>query len=115
MIQTTAGDSIMKLTVITLTLLASTPTFAAPLTEYQKNAGCSIVDGQLYCPSPGTGLCWQRGHNPYLNPNKPARAVEAYPGSFADKPGTIVPKDWGKDCSRSSCSDIQKAHTDENE
>jgi TPR repeat protein len=37
------------------------------VTRNQAKAGCSYVDGQLACPGPGTGLCWAKGHNPWLD------------------------------------------------
>src|SRR4029077_17306277 len=43
------------------------------VSENQREAGCCVND-DLACASPGTGLCWEKGHNPWLD--EPASAVE---------------------------------------
>jgi hypothetical protein len=51
----------------------------------QKQWGCKCMsDDYLYCPSPGTGLCWQKGHDPRLN-QKP-RAIEPSRGQCTREP-----------------------------
>jgi hypothetical protein len=51
------------------------PAFAAPhLNANQKAAGCSILDGHVFCSSPGTGMCWKQGHDPNLG--QPAEAID---------------------------------------
>jgi hypothetical protein len=47
------------------------------LNANQKADGCSIHEWQVFCPSPGTGMCWKKGHNPYLG--QPAEAVALDP------------------------------------
>ena len=37
------------------------------LTPNQVFAGCTYDGGILNCPGPGTGMCWAKGHNPYLD------------------------------------------------
>jgi hypothetical protein len=64
----------VRQTIVAVMLLAVTPVFAAThLNANQKKVGCSIVDGRVFCPSPGTGMCWLKGHNPSLG--QPARAI----------------------------------------
>jgi hypothetical protein len=46
----------------------------ARLNANQKAAGCSILYWQVFCPSPGTGMCWKRGHNPNLG--QPAESLD---------------------------------------
>ena len=46
---------------------SKTPVGPVWLNENQRQAGCSILDtNELFCPSPGTGMAWKEGHNPWL-------------------------------------------------
>ena len=47
----------------------------ANLSEDQARAGCSWVNGKLFCESPGTGMCWAKGHDP-LKGESPARSID---------------------------------------
>jgi hypothetical protein len=51
------------------------------LTPAQREFGCSIMGPPnvsvpiILCPSPGTGLCWIKGHNPYFDRNSAPRST----------------------------------------
>ena len=45
------------------------------VSDDQVRAGCSMMEGKLFCPSPGTGMCWEKGHNPWKG-ETPARALD---------------------------------------
>ena len=53
------------------------------LNANQKADGCSIHEWQVFCPSPGTGMCWKKGHNPNLG--QPAEGLDLDSGPL--KPG----------------------------
>jgi hypothetical protein len=64
-----------KLLVAAIAIAAVSPAFAAPhLNANQKAAGCSILDGQVFCIGPGTGMCWKQGHDPNLG--QPAEGID---------------------------------------
>jgi hypothetical protein len=64
-----------KLILAVISLAAISPVFASPhLNANQKAAGCSILDGQVFCSGPGTGMCWKQGHDPNLG--QPAEAID---------------------------------------
>jgi len=67
--------SINKVLAAAVAIAAVSPAFAAPhLNANQKAAGCSILDGHVFCSSPGTGMCWKQGHDPNLG--QPAEAID---------------------------------------
>jgi hypothetical protein len=65
-----------KLLLTAAAALAVSSAFAAPhLNANQKKVGCSILSGQVFCPSPGTGMDWKKGHNPWLGQSAEAENV----------------------------------------
>jgi hypothetical protein len=78
-----------KLFVATVALaLGATLVYAHPATPHlnanQKAAGCSIIDWRVFCPSPGTGMCWKPAHNPNLG--QPAESFDLYDDQTPDDP-----------------------------
>jgi hypothetical protein len=56
---------------------SKTPVGPVWLNEKQREAGCSILDAnELFCPSPGTGMAWKKGHNPWLGQSAEAFSVD---------------------------------------
>ena len=60
------------------------PSAAPHLNANQRKVGCSILSGQVFCPSPGTGMCWKKGHDPYLG--QPAQAISVGNGAWSNGP-----------------------------
>ena len=77
-------------TAIALSAPAVPHAHAAPhLNANQKKVGCSILAGEVFCPSPRTGMAWKKGHNPLLG--EPAEAMQVpNPCDFGCTPATIA-------------------------
>jgi hypothetical protein len=68
-----------KLLIATVALaLGATLAYAHPVAPHlnanQKAYGCSILNGHIFCHSPGTGMCWKPRHNPNLG--QPAESLD---------------------------------------
>jgi hypothetical protein len=64
---------------------SKTPVGPVWLNKNQQEAGCSLLDGfVLACPSPGTGMAWKKGHNPWLG--QLAEACDLYDAVDPDDP-----------------------------
>lgn len=50
------------------------PAAAVDLTENQRKAECSLVEGTVSCPAPRLGRCWAQGHDP--NFDQPASSLD---------------------------------------
>lgn len=46
----------------------------ADLSDNQRQAECSLLEGKVSCPAPGLGRCWAPGHDPNLD--QPAQALD---------------------------------------
>jgi hypothetical protein len=84
-----------KLLLAAVILLAATPVFAAPhLNANQKKFGCNFTMGFLWCPSPGAGMCWKKGHNTLLG--QPAQSISVGNAMFGSKdPNEGHSERWG--------------------
>lgn len=71
------------------------------VTDNEAKANCSYVNGRLFCPSPGTGLCWAKGHNPYFN--EPPFAIDV--GTDKNSPDYGHPERCSGAASRVNSSD----------
>jgi hypothetical protein len=55
------------------------------LNQNQRAAGCIVGDGnEVLCSSPGTGMAWKEGHNPWLGQS--AEACDLYDAVDPDDP-----------------------------
>jgi hypothetical protein len=64
---------------------SKTPVGPVWLNENQREFGCSILDSnELFCLSPGTGMAWKKGHNPWLGQS--AEACDLYDAVDPDDP-----------------------------
>ena len=49
----------------------------AHLTPQRRAIGCTWDKEEgLFCNNPGTGMCWRKGHNPYVNPHATLEGID---------------------------------------